>query len=154
MRTFLLRRVYQWSAALLVVLALTVGAGGTASASSSTQVILSGTGISTTAGPAGYWIWSQPSNPNAYGNGGNGSVYFYTLLPADHPVDASNVTVVNNTVTETVTSRDRLITCPIFTGTETRPGHGIVSFICTVLTANGPVTATVTNVPSQVNISH
>lgn len=42
MRTFLLRRVYQWPAALLVVLALTVGAGGTASASSSTQVILSG----------------------------------------------------------------------------------------------------------------
>ncbi|HLZ23901.1 MAG TPA: hypothetical protein VKQ30_17450 [Ktedonobacterales bacterium] len=147
-------RVARWPVALLIALALMLSTVGVASASSNTQVILSATGISTSAGPAGFWIWSQPSNPNAYGNNGNGSIYFYALLPAAHHVDVSNVTVNDETVSETVTSTDGLITCPSFTGTETSPGKGTVSFTCMVTTPSGAVvTATASNVPSQVNIS-
>jgi len=135
-------------ASLIVALAAFTGV----SASSNNQAILSGTGITTTAGPAGFWIWSQPGG-NAYGNEGAGSIYFYVLLPGEHPVDVSNVVLSGNTVSETVKSTDGLITCPTFTGTETSPGHGTVSFTCKVSTPSGLVTASATNVPAQVNIS-
>lgn len=153
MKELVHRRPSRWLLALVVASALMLSAVGTASANSSTQVILSGTGISTSGGPAGYWIWSQPGNNN-YGNDGAGSIYFYALLKAEHPVEVSNVVVSGNSVSETVTSKDGLITCPTFTGTETSPGHGTVSFTCTVTTANGPVTVVADSVPSQVNISH
>lgn len=153
MKKLLRWRTSRWLVAPLVASALMLSAVGAASASSSTQVILSATGISTTGGPAGFWIWSQPSNPNAYGNDGDGSIYFYALLPAEHPVEASNVTVVNDMVSEVVNSTDGLITCPSFTGTETSPGEGTVSFTCMVTTPSGVVTVTATNVPAQVNIS-
>jgi hypothetical protein len=125
-----------------------------ANANSNSQAILSATGVVTTGGqPAGFWIWSQPGTANAYGNEGAGSIYFYTLLPAEHPVDVSNVSIMGKTVSETVTSRDGLINCPMFTGTETSPGKGTVSFTCSVTTAGGPVAAVAANVPAQVNIS-
>ncbi len=127
---------------------------GVAGASSNSQVILSGTGVSTTQGPAGFWIWSQPGTSNAYGNEGAGSIYFYVLLPGEHPVDVSNVMLTGKTVSETVNSTDGLITCSTFTGTETSPGHGTVSFTCNVTTTGGTVTAVATNVPAQVNISN
>ncbi len=146
-------RIALWTAtglaSSIVALATLTGA----SASSNNQVILSGTGVSTNAGPAGFWIWSQPGASNAYGNEGAGSIYFYALLPAEHPVDVSSVMVSGNSVSEVVNSTDGLIKCPSFTGMETSPGHGTVSFTCKVMTAKGPVTAIATNVPAQVNIS-
>ncbi len=150
---FLRLRISRWLAAVLVASALMLSVTGTAGASSNTQVILSATGISTSAGPAGFWLWSQPDNPNAYGNDGNGSIYFYALLPASHHADVTNVVVVGNTVTEAVMSTDGLIDCPWVTGTETAPGRGTVSFTCYVTTANGGVTVTATDVSAQVNIS-
>jgi hypothetical protein len=135
-------------ASSVVALATAAAAG----ASSNTQVILSATGISTSGGPGGFWIWSQPGG-NAYGNDGAGSIYFYALLPAEHPVEVSNVVVSGTTVSETVDSTDGLISCPTFTGTETSPGHGTMSFTCDVTTPGGTVVATATNVPGQVNIS-
>jgi hypothetical protein len=131
-----------------VALATATAAG----ASSNTQVILSATGITTSAGPAGWWIWSQPGG-NAYGNDGAGSIYFYALLPAEHPVEVSNVVVSGNTVSETVKSTDGLINCPTFTGTETSPGVGTMSITCDVTTPKGTFVVTATNVPGQVNIS-
>ncbi len=131
-----------------VALATVTAAG----ASSNTQVILSATGISTSGGPGGFWIWSQPGG-NAYGNDGAGSIYFYALLKAEHPVEVSNVVVSGGTVSETVDSKDGLISCPTFSGTETSPGHGIMSFTCNVTTPAGTVVVTATNVPGQVNIS-
>jgi hypothetical protein len=133
--------------------AMALAAATTASASSNNQVVLSATGIPTTGGPGGFWIWSQPGG-NAYGNEGAGSIYFYALLPAEHPVDVSDVSVSGNTVSEKVTSTDGLISCPVFTGTETTPGHGTVTFSCNVTTPSGKVvTAAATDVPAQVNIS-
>lgn len=153
--TRLLRlRISRWLVAVLAATALTASAIGAASASSNTQVILSATGINTTSGPAGFWIWSQPDNNN-YGNDGNGSIYFYALLPASHHVEVSNVVVNGETVSEVVTSTDGLITCPSVTGTETAPGQGTVSFTCDVTTSSGAiVTVTGTDVPAHVNISH
>jgi hypothetical protein len=132
--------------------AVALAAAPAAGASSNTQVILGATGVSTSAGPAGWWIWSQPGG-NAYGNDGAGSMYFYALLKAEHPVEVSNVVVSGNTVSEAVNSTDGLISCPTFTGTETSPGHGTMSFTCDVTTPTGKVMVTATNVPGQVNIS-
>jgi hypothetical protein len=137
-------------AAAVAVVALATATS--ASASSNSQVILSATGVTTSSGPAGWWVWSQPA-VNAYGNQGSGSIYFYALLPAEHPVDVSKVVVSGNTVSETVVSTDGLISCPTFTGTETSPGMGTMSIICNVTTPTGTVTVTATNVPGQVNIS-
>lgn len=132
--------------------AVTLATATAAGASSNTQVILSATGISTSAGPGGFWIWSTPAQ-NGYGPDGAGSIYFYALLKAEHPVEVDNIVVSGNTVSETVNSKDGLINCPSFTGTETSPGHGTVSFTCDVTTPTGTVVATATNVPAQVNIS-
>ncbi len=146
--------ILRWFAAGLSALLVAFTTMTGATANSNNQVILSATGVATTAGPAGFWIWSQPGGANAYGNEGAGSIYFYVLLPGEHPVDVDNVVLTTSSVSETVTSRDGLITCSTFTGTETSPGHGTVSFSCSVTTAGGAVTATATNVPAQVNISN
>ena len=138
--------------AILASSAVALATATAAGASSNTQVILSATGISTSGGPGGFWIWSQPGG-NAYGNDGAGSMYFYALLPAEHPVEVSNVVVSGRTVSEAVDSKDGLINCPTFTGTETSPGHGTISFTCDVTTPGGTVVVTGTNVPGQVNIS-
>jgi hypothetical protein len=148
--------ISRWVAVGLTSCVVVLAAISSASANSNNQVILSGTGVSTSAGPAGFWIWSVPGGTNAYSGPtgeGAGSVYFYALVPGEHPVDVANVSISGNTVSETVNSRDGLIHCATFTGTETSPGHGTVSFSCKVTTAHGTVTAVATNVPSQVNIS-
>jgi hypothetical protein len=149
-----MNRFVRLSFGLAAAVVMTLGAFGTAGANSNSQTVLSATGVLTTGGPAGFWIWSQPGTANAYGNEGAGSIYFYALLPAEHPVDVSGVTVSGNTVTETVVSTDGLITCSTFTGTETSPGVGTVSFTCMVTKLDGTlVKAVATNVPAQVNIS-
>lgn len=155
MKSSMARMMIQVAAAFgMMALSLTPLAAN--ASNSNTQVILSATGVSTDHGPAGFWIWSEPCCTNTYGGStgnGNGSIYFYTLLKGEHPVDVSNVSVSNSTVTETVTSKDGLVNCGTFTGTETSPGHGTVSFVCTVTTSSGPVTVKASGVPAQVNIS-
>ena len=66
-------------------------------------------------------------------------MYFYALLPAEYPVKVSNIVVFGSTVSGTVNSKDGLISCPSFTGTETSPGHGTASFTCDVTTPTGTV---------------
>jgi hypothetical protein len=147
-------RFTRLSFGLAAAVVMVLGAFSTAGANSNSQTILSATGVLTTGGPAGFWIWSQPGTANAYGNQGAGSIYFYALLPAEHPVDVSGVTITGKTVSETVVSTDGLISCTAFTGTETSPGIGTVSFTCKVTELDGTlVTAIATNVPAQVNIS-
>src|SRR5690349_3435042 len=100
-------RIALWAATGLVSSIVASATLTGASASSNSQVILSATGVATTGGPAGFWIWSQPGTSNAYGNEGAGSIYFYILLPAEHPVDVSNVMFPTSTsVSEMVKSRD------------------------------------------------
>jgi len=131
---------------------MTLGPVAVATASNNNQILLSATGISTTVGPGGFWLWSQPGS-NPYQNDGRGNVYFYAL-PLQKPVIVSNVVLNGATVTEHVASNDGSIACD-FSATETsRPsnGHGVngvVSFTCTA-----PSGASATNVPATVRISN
>lgn len=127
---------------VLAALVLAAGAG----ASSNNQIVLSGTGLSS-AGPSGFWLWSQPGG-NAYGNDGSGNVYFYAL-GIQKAVEISDINVVGNTVTEHVTSTiGNAIDC-WFTGTETSPpggqygANGWVSFTCSAPSATGSYPASV-----------
>jgi hypothetical protein len=115
----------------------------------SPQIILSATGITTTKGPAGFWLWSQTGG-NAYGNGGQGSMYFYQVYRTTVPVEVSEVVLSGKTVTEDVISKDGRINCE-FSATQTSPTgspNGKVSFTCT-----HPAGASATNVPAKVNIA-
>lgn len=116
----------------------------------SVQIIISATGITSTVGPAGFWLWSQPGTTNAYGNGGQGSIYFYNVFRTTIPVQVSEVVLSGKTVTEDVISSDGRINCE-FTATQTSPTgspNGKVSFICT-----HPAGASATNVSAKVNFS-
>jgi hypothetical protein len=135
-------------AVVLGSLVLVLAGTAAASASSNDQAVLSGTAVSTTIGPGGFWIWSQQAG-NAYGNDGAGSMYFYQFGIVE-VVEASNVSITASTVSEQVASADGVIVCSSFSGVETSPGLGTVSFSCTV---RGHGTAVATNVPAQVNIS-
>ena len=97
-----------------------------ASANSSNQTLLSATGVSTSVGPFGFWLWSQQGG-NAYGNDGAGNIYFYALGIAD-PADVSNVVISGNKVWEDETSAHT--SCHLY-GVESSPGHGTISFSCT-----------------------
>jgi hypothetical protein len=118
--------------------------------SSSTQIVLSATGILTTVGPGGFWLWSQPGSPNAYGNGGQGSMYFYHVYKTTIPVAVSNTNLTGTTVTEHVASSDGRIACDFTAVQTTRTGspNGTVSFTCTA-----PNGASATDVPATVRIS-
>src|SRR6201981_426274 len=74
------------------------------SGNSNCQIILSGTGLSATPAdpckPWGMWLWSQPNNNNAYGNEGNGSIYFYGIARAEAHADVSDVTLSGDSVSE------------------------------------------------------
>lgn len=126
------------------------GSGG----DNGTQILLSATGVPTVAGPAGFWLWSQPNDPNAYGNDGAGNVYFYAQ-GVTLPVDVSDVFVSGNTVSEDVEGSSPIgtsVTCSL-TATETRPGSGLISFNCSGVGVNGPFSGSATNAPGQVTIS-
>ena len=84
----------------VLVTACTLAIVSAATASSNNQIVLSATGINTSVGPGGFWIWSQPGG-NKYGNDGQGNMYFYALH-IQKPVEASNVVLNGATVTEQV----------------------------------------------------
>ena len=118
--------------------------------SSGVQIVLSATGIVTTVGPGGFWLWSQPGTTNAYGNGGQGSMYFYKVYKTTIPVAVSNTNLSGTTVTEHVASSDGRIGCDFTAVQTTRTGspNGTVSFTCTA-----PSGAAATDVPATVKIS-
>lgn len=141
------------------------------------QVVLSATGFTAdlspalpdgkTTTPAGFWLWSQPSTTNAYGNGGTGNVYFYDvqpLPPLQLPAIVSNVVVSGSTVTEHVVSKPSSkgsFSCDL-TGTQNSPPNnvgfpnGVVTFTCNLTTSNGlslTATSPAGGVPSTVEIT-
>jgi len=124
-----------------------------ADASSNSQIVLSATGITTSVGPGGWWIWSQPGGTNAYGNAGAGNMYFYAH-GIQRPVVVRDVVLSSATVSEDVASPDGSIVCH-FSATElsrqvsAHGVNGLTSFSC-----SHPVGAFATNVPSTVIISN
>lgn len=136
---------------IAVVLACVGGLALTAGANSNNQIVLSATGITTSVGPGGFWLWSQPGG-NSYGNDGQGNAYFYAL-GIQKPVEVTKTVLSGATVTEHVASKDGSIVCD-FSATETsrpsspRGANGVVSFTC-----SAPAGASVTNVPATVRIS-
>lgn len=114
------------------------------------QFVISGTGISTTVGPGGLWLWSQLGKSNAYGNGGAGSMYFYHVYRSTVPVEVSSVALSGKTITEHAASRDGRVSCDI-TAVQIKPigsKNGTVSYTCTA-----PAGASATNDVVTVKIS-
>src|SRR5579863_4037459 len=137
----------------IAALALVVGLLAIrADATTNTQVVLSATGITTSVGPGGFWLWSQPGTLDQYGIAGAGNMYFYAR-GIQRPVVIGNVLLSGATVTENVKSRDGAIACR-FTATETsrvvnaHGVNGLVTFSCTA-----PAGASATSVPATVIIS-
>jgi hypothetical protein len=141
------RRLSYVLASALLVLAISPTAP--ARASSNNQVMLSATGVTTSVGPAGWWLWSQPGG-NAYGNDGTGNVYFYAI-GVQKPVEISDIVLSGNQVWETVTGKGDSFTCWFWAQENARQGNqnGVTSFRCDAGAGN----ATATNVPSKVQIS-
>jgi hypothetical protein len=120
-------------------------------AASNPQIVLSATGIQTSVGPGGFWLWSQPGAPsNAYGNGGQGSMYFYQVYKTTIPVVVSNTALKGSTITEHVASSDGRIACDFTAVQTTTTGspNGTVSFTC-----SAPAGASATDVSATVKIS-
>jgi hypothetical protein len=124
---------------------------------SNCQIVLSGTGLPTDcakSGVSGFWLWAQPSSANnAYGEDGQGNMYFYGLAQA--PVEISNVVLSGSTVSETASGTTHSgvsMSCNL-TAHETSAGHGILdSANCTVngnscsITTPAAITVEITNV--------
>jgi hypothetical protein len=136
------------------------------STNSNCQIILSGTALPATPNPPctpwGLWLWSQPNNNNAYGNEGDGSIYFYGIAPAEAHVDVSNVSLTdNNSVSESASGtfpNGTTVNCT-FTAHQTSPGKGILdTMACTLVSKSGTTTnscaAPAGGVPITLDISN
>ncbi len=149
----------------LLCLLMTLWAVSTAhaqcSSNSNCQIILSGTGLPATpphpCTPWGFWLWSQPNNNNAYGNDGDGSIYFYAIAPAEAHADVSNVTLSGNSVSESASGtfpNGTTVSCTL-TAHQTSPGKGILdSMDCTLVTKSGTDSCTASDIPITVDISN
>jgi hypothetical protein len=155
------------SALLYVLVALWMVSPAQAQCSrSNCQIILSGTGLSATPNPPctpwGFWLWSQPNTNNAYGNDGDGSIYFYAIAPAEAHADVSNVTLSRNSAGQSVVSESASGTFPngttvdcTLTAHQTSPGRGVLdSMECTLVTKSGTDSCAVTDIPITVDISN
>ncbi len=141
---------------VLVVLCAVAPAQAQCTGNSNCQIILSGTALPASTAqctPWGLWVWSEPNSNNAYGNDGNGSIYFYRVHSAEAHVEASNVTLSGNSVTETVSGAypdGTAVNCT-FAAHLTSPGKGILdSMSCTV----GGTACSVAVVPITMDISN
>lgn len=130
-------------------------------ANSNAQILLSGTGLpaapSSPCTPWGLWVWSQPQTNNAYGNDGEGYIYFYHVPGQLSPVSASNVVLSGNSVSEDVTGSNPDLTplsCNL-QAHQTSPGKGILDKMsCTIGTGETAQTCTASDLPITVNISN
>jgi hypothetical protein len=141
---------------VLVMLWAPSSAHAQCSSNSNCQIILSGTALPAAPSqctPWGLWVWSQPNNNNAYGNDGDGSIYFYRIHKAEAHVEASAVTLSSNSVSETVSGAypdGTAVSCTL-TAHQTSPGKGILdSMSCTV----GGNACSATDIPITVDISN
>jgi hypothetical protein len=103
--------------ALMLLLAVTVLPASTAFASSSEQVVFSGTGFSTfnnTPTPFGFWIWCEGPSSNPYQGQCSGSMYFYAIGIPKHVVDGKITGLGNNQFSITVVSTlDNSVDCTL-----------------------------------------
>jgi hypothetical protein len=121
------------------------------------QIILSGTALPASPNPPctpwGLWVWSQPSNNN-YGNDGHGAMYFYAIEKGEAVVEASNVVLNGNSVSESVSGSFKPSGLPIsctLSAHQTSPGKGILdSMACTV----GNDSCTASDIPITVDMSN
>jgi hypothetical protein len=124
---------------------------------SNCQIILSGTALPASPNPPctpwGLWVWSQPANNN-YGNDGHGAMYFYAIEKGEAIVEASNVVLNGNYVTESVSGSFKPSGVPIsctLSAHQTSPGKGILdSMSCTV----GTNSCTASDIPITVDMSN
>ncbi len=161
------RRLGRLAICTVFVAGLTTLGAGVAGASSgnNTQDVVSVTGMTVTyaacscQGPAGFWLWSTDTG-NPYGNGGQGSIYFYGVVPqrSTEPAQVSDVTISGGTVTEDITANG--IACPGTSGAahgltavETSNGQGVAWLSCSLSTPFGSTVATASDAPVTMNIS-
>ena len=141
-----------------------VSAHAQCSSNSNCQIILSGTGLPATGNnctPWGMWLWSQPNNNNAYGNEGDGSIYFYAIAPAEAHADVSNVILSGDSVSESAFGtfpNGTTVSCK-FAAHQTSPGKGILDTMdCTLVSKSGTThhscTAPAGGIPITVDISN
>ena len=131
-------------------------------AGGNTQVILSTThllvdysvgGSLVGAGPAGFWIWST-NTTNSYGNGGQGSIYFYGVVPVQSVEPAQvvdgTVSISGPTVSEEV--RASGIDCSL-SATLVSPGKGVLNYLNCSLLGGGATASLPSPEPVTMNIS-
>jgi hypothetical protein len=140
---------------LFVTLCAIAPASAQCSRGSNCQIIVSGTALPATTSqctPWGLWVWSQPAN-NSYGNDGNGSMYFYAVHKAEAHVEASDVTLSGNSISESVSGAypdGTAVSCTL-AAHQTSPGKGILdSMSCTV----GTTSCAANDIPITVDISN
>jgi hypothetical protein len=149
---------------LLVMLWTISPAHAQCSSNSNCQIILSGTGLPATpkspCTPWGLWLWSQPKNNNAYGNEGDGSIYFYAIAPAEAHADVGNVVLSGNSISESASGtfpNGTTVSCT-FTAHQTSPGKGILDTMnCTLVSTSGTsnsCAAPAGGIPITVDISN
>ncbi len=157
------RRTWLVSALLcgLVTLWTVSPAHAQCSSNSNCQISLSGTGLPATPSnpctPWGFWLWSQPNNNNAYGNEGDGSIYFYAIAPAEAHADVGNVILSGNSVSESASGtfpNGTTVSCT-FKAHQTSPGKGILDKMdCTLVSNSGTNSCTASDIPITVDISN
>jgi hypothetical protein len=154
------RRTGLVSAVLCVLLVMLCAASSAHAqcSSSNCQIILSGTALPATGSqctPWGLWVWSEPNTNNAYGNDGDGSIYFYGIHKAEAHVEASDVILTGSSVSETLSGAypdGTAVSCTL-AAHQTSPGKGVLdSMSCTVGTKS--CTAPVGGIPITVDISN
>jgi hypothetical protein len=103
-------------AAVLAVVATSIGIASRASAASSEQIVFSGTGFSPSAGvPFGFWIWCQSDESSTpYAGECAGAMYFYSLGITKHVDDVAPVAEpVDGKYVMTVASDDGSVSCTL-----------------------------------------
>ena len=137
---------------------------------SNCQIILSGTGLTGNTAPPkcqpwGFWLWSQPAN-NAYGNDGDGSIYFYNIAPAEAHVDVGNVSLSLNSLGQSVVTESASATfpngttlsCTLIQAHQIRPGKGILDQMACKLVTPAPSSTTfnctASGIPITMDISN
>ncbi len=139
------------------VISMVPSAHAQCTSGSNCQIVLSGTGLPTDcakSNASGFWLWGQPASAsNAYGEDGQGNMYFYGVAQA--PVSVSNIVLSGNSVSETASGTTKSgvsMTCNL-TAHQTSSGHGILDSancvvagkVCTIATP-AAITVEITNV--------
>ncbi len=122
-----------------------------AHASSSEQVVFSGTGAGNFGGtntPFGFWIWCEADSSNSYATECNGSMYFYALHLVKFVGDTAPIAEPSDGVyVMTVGSTDGTVACTLTNVLPTTHGPtNTVMVSCTSPAGSGASTSAVVNV--------